>query len=77
MHQFERDIAATGVRKILQVELSVYDSKWRASLRGNGMLVVNPPFGFEAQARTIVDWLWPALSPEGEGGARVRWLVPE
>jgi 23S rRNA (adenine2030-N6)-methyltransferase len=77
MHQFERDIADTGVRKILQVELSVYGPKWRASLRGTGMLVVNPPFGFEAQARGIADWLWPALSPEGEGGARVRWLVPE
>jgi 23S rRNA (adenine2030-N6)-methyltransferase len=77
MHQFERSVAASGVRKILQAELSVWGSKWRASLRGCGMLVVNPPFGFEQQARTVLDWLWPALSEDREGGVRVRWLVPE
>jgi 23S rRNA (adenine2030-N6)-methyltransferase len=77
MHQFERALAATGVRKILQAELSVYGAKWRASLRGCGMMVINPPFGFEQQARTVLDWLWPALREDQEGGVRVRWLVPE
>jgi 23S rRNA (adenine2030-N6)-methyltransferase len=77
MHQFERALAATGVRKILQLELSVYGAKWRASLRGCGIMVVNPPFGFEQQARTVLNWLWPALSEDQEGGVRVRWLVPE
>jgi 23S rRNA (adenine2030-N6)-methyltransferase len=77
MHQFERAIAATGVRKILQAELSVYGAKWRASLRGCGMMVINPPFGFEQQARTVLEWLWPALREDQEGGVRVRWLVPE
>jgi len=77
MHQFERSVIATGVRKIMQAELSVFDSKWRASLRGCGMLVVNPPFGFEPQASSILDWLFPALSEDREGGTRVRWLVPE
>jgi 23S rRNA (adenine2030-N6)-methyltransferase len=77
MHQFERDVIATGVRKIMQAELSVFGSKWRASLRGCGMLVINPPFGFEAQARSILDWLFPVLSEDQEGGTRVRWLVPE
>jgi 23S rRNA A2030 N6-methylase RlmJ len=41
------------------------------------MLVVNPPFGFEAEARAILEWLWRALAVEGAGGQRVRWLVPE
>ena len=77
MHQFERSVIATGVRRILQAELSVFDSKWRASLRGCGLLVVNPPFGFEPQAHSILDWLFPALSEDQEGGTRVRWLVPE
>jgi 23S rRNA (adenine2030-N6)-methyltransferase len=77
MHHFERQVIATGIRKILQAELSLFPHKWRASLRGCGMLVVNPPFGFERQARTVLDWLWPALSETVEGGVRVRWLVPE
>jgi hypothetical protein len=68
MHQFERAFAATGVRKILQAELSVYGAKWRASLRGCGMMVINPPFGFEQQARDVLEWLWPALREDQEGG---------
>lgn len=74
---FERGIAATGIRKILQLELAVRDPGWRETLRGCGMLVVNPPFGFDATARAILAWLWPALSQDGEGGQRVAWLAPE
>ena len=77
MHHFERVVAASGVRKILQAELSLFSPKWRATLRGCGMLVVNPPFGFEQEARTVLEWLWLALSEAGEGGVRLRWLVPE
>ena len=74
--RFERDIAATGIRKILQLEISVLPPKWTASLRGCGLLVVNPPFGFEPKARVIVDWLWPILA-RGAGNGRVRWLARE
>jgi 23S rRNA (adenine2030-N6)-methyltransferase len=77
MHAFERAVVATGIRKILQIEVSVFAQSWRASLRGCGMLVINPPFGFEQQSRAVLDWLWPVLSEEKEGGVRVRWLVPE
>jgi 23S rRNA (adenine2030-N6)-methyltransferase len=77
MHAFERSVTATGIAKILQIELSVRDFDRDQKLRGCGMLVVNPPFGFEATARAIVEWLWPVLSSEGKGGRQVRWLVPE
>ena len=77
MRAFERDVVATGVRKILQLELAVHPEPWTASLRGCGMLLVNPPFRFDAEAKPILDWLWRALAPAGEGGQRVRWLAPE
>jgi len=77
MHGFERGAIATGIRRILQLELGVLPEGWNASLRGCGMLVVNPPFGFEEEARALLQWLWPILSEAGEGGVRVRWLVPE
>jgi 23S rRNA (adenine2030-N6)-methyltransferase len=77
MQGFERRVAATGVRKILQLEIAVREVGVSGSVRGCGMLVVNPPFGFEAVARKIVTWLWPLLSQAGAGGERVRWLVPE
>lgn len=77
MHGFERGILATGIRKILQIELSVLPESWTVSLRGCGMLIVNPPFGVEAEARSMLEWLKPMLSEAGDGGTRVNWLVPE
>ena len=77
MRAFDRDVVGTGIRKILQLELALRPERWTASLRGCGLLVVNPPFGFDAEAKPLLDWLWRALAPAGEGGQRVSWLAPE
>jgi 23S rRNA (adenine2030-N6)-methyltransferase len=77
MRAFERDVVATAIRKVLQLELAVRAGDWTLGMRGCGMLVVNPTFGFEAEARAILQWLWPVLAVDGAGGSRVRWLVPE
>ena len=77
MQAFERRVAATGIRKILQLEISVHPKEWTLTMRGCGLLVVNPPFGFEVAARAILAWLWPVLSRQGDGEQRVRWLASE
>jgi 23S rRNA (adenine2030-N6)-methyltransferase len=77
MQAFERRVVATGIRKILQLELAVRDVGFSGSVRGCGLLVVNPPFGFEAVARKILAWLWPVLAVSGEGAQHVKWLVAE
>src|SRR5262245_4200917 len=77
MRAFERSLVATGIRKMLQLELSVHDLEGSGRLRGCGMLIVNPPFGFETTARAILEWLHPALAQDGTGDHRVRWLVTE
>jgi len=77
MRAFERDIVASGIHKILQLELAIRPEGWSTSLRGCGMLVVNPPFRFEDEAAAMLEWLWHALTREGYDGRRVRWLVPE
>ena len=77
MQGFERGIRTTGIRKILQLEISVQPENWMAGMRGCGLLVVNPPFGFENAARAILNWLWPLLSGAGKGYQKVGWLAPE
>lgn len=85
MRGFERGILATEIRKILQLELSVLPESWTVSLRGCGLLVVNPPHGFEADAKSLLEWLRPILAEGNENvpgrrtgsGVRVRWLVAE
>ena len=77
MHAFERGVHATGIRKILKLELSVLPQEGGVSLRGCGMLVINPPYGFQQEAAAILAWIWPALAENGQGGHCVNWLSPE
>lgn len=77
IHRFERDVAATGIRNVLKVELSVHPGTWQGGMRGCAMLIVNPPFGFDLIAKPMIEWLWKALSPGGAGGYAMEWLVPE
>lgn len=77
MRAFERNVAETRIRKVLQLELSVRAEPWTQTLRGCGMLVVNPSFGFAEEAGPLLEWLWRALAPSGEGAHSVRWLMPE
>ena len=77
MRAFERGVIETGIRDVLQLELSVMPDGLGGNLRGCGLLVVNPPFGFEEIARSILAWLWPVLSRDRDGGHTVRWLVGE
>jgi 23S rRNA (adenine2030-N6)-methyltransferase len=41
------------------------------------MLVVNPPWKFEAEARPLLDWLRQALALDDRGSVRVDWLAAE
>ncbi|HWA12523.1 MAG TPA: 23S rRNA (adenine(2030)-N(6))-methyltransferase RlmJ [Burkholderiales bacterium] len=77
MRAFERDVAATGIRKILQLEVSVMPEGWSGSMRGCGLMVVNPPYGFEEIARPMLDWLNPVLARDPAMRPRIRWLVGE
>ena len=77
MRAFERGMAETGIRKILQLELSVLPRGYGEGMRGCGMLVVNPPFGFEQEALSMLEWLQPVLSREDGGSQRAVWLARE
>lgn len=77
MQDFARAIGRTGIRKVLRLELRVRKRDAAKTIPGNGMLVVNPPWKFEVEARPLLDWLAQALSQEGGGGTKVDWLVPE
>ncbi len=74
---FEQRIADSGIPKVLKLELSVHPGNWRESLRGSAMLVINPPYGLDAVAAPMLHWLWTALSVDGDGRYRVKWLVGE
>lgn len=76
MRNFERNLEKTGIRKILRLELAVMPANSPLT-PGCGMLVVNPPWQFEDEARPLLEWLWRALSDDGAGGVKAEWLAPE
>jgi 23S rRNA (adenine2030-N6)-methyltransferase len=75
MRGFEAEVVATGIRRVLQLELEVRAEG--EGLRGSGLLVVNPPWHFDDEARPILEWLTPVLAQDEGAASSVRWLVPE
>lgn len=75
--RFYRQLAQTGIPKILATELCIYPDDTAKNLNGSGMVIVNPPYQMDAQLRTMLRWLWEVLAVDGQGGARVEWLAPE
>jgi 23S rRNA (adenine2030-N6)-methyltransferase len=74
---FEQQVAGSGIRKVLKLELSLRPGDWRESLRGSAMLIINPPYGLDTLAAPMLHWLWTALSDDGNGRYRIKWLVGE
>jgi 23S rRNA (adenine2030-N6)-methyltransferase len=77
MRDFAQSVAKSGIRKVLRLEMTVGPAGESRYLRGCGMLVINPPWKFDAEARPLLDWLAQALSQDSAGRAKVDWLVPE
>lgn len=77
MKDFAAAIQRSGIRKVLRLEIRVRDEESSDFIPGCGMLVVNPPWHFDDEAKAIVQWLAPALAITGLGRGRVDWLVPE
>ena len=72
-----RQLVRTGIRNILAAELRIFDEDAPLRLNGSGMVVINPPWRLDEELETLGPWLWQALSPEGQGGFKLDWLVPE
>lgn len=77
MHEFARSLEKSGIRKILRLELKVGRKGEARYMNSSGMLVVNPPWKFDAEARPLLDWLAQAMSQGAGSGSKVDWLVPE
>jgi 23S rRNA (adenine2030-N6)-methyltransferase len=77
MRDFAAGIRRSGIRKVLQLEITVRSRDESGIIPGCGMLVVNPPWHFEDEARPLLAWLAKKLALQGPGTARVEWLVPE
>lgn len=77
MRDFENDARKARIGKMLLLELRVRGWKDKEPIHGCGMLVVNPPWKFDGEARALLDWLAQALSQGSASASRVEWLARE
>jgi len=77
MEGFMRSVKGTGIGKILRLEMRIREPAPDTPAPGCGMLVVNPPWKFDTEARSLLGWIWKALAEDGAGGVKVEWLAKE
>ena len=68
-------LQASGLRKLLRLELTVRPADSPIGLNGSGLVIANPPWKFDGEMREALAELHAVL--EGKGAARVEWLVAE
>ena len=76
--EFHRALRASGIRDVVAVELYLREPLDAARLNGCGLVIVNPPFGFEAvAAQTLEDLIGRLGSGEAGAGFSVERLTDE
>ena len=75
--RFQRELEGSGLRKVLDVRLSVLPADAQVGMAGAGLVIVNPPWLLDERLRELLPPLHRLLSPEGVGGTSVEWRVPE
>jgi 23S rRNA (adenine2030-N6)-methyltransferase len=74
---YVRGLKATGIRKILRLELAIGQPSVPARLHGTGMIVVNPPYTLEKEMAVVLPALARLLGGEGGGRHRIEWVTGE
>jgi 23S rRNA (adenine2030-N6)-methyltransferase len=75
--RLKADLVRAGLGKLLFAEMTVWPEDTPFRLNGCGMLVLNPPWRFEADLEATLRALAQRLRRGPRAGARVAWLVPE
>jgi len=70
-------LRSCGVKRILRLDLCVGGAADDTKLRRTGLVVVNPPFTFEEEARTISAYLAERLAQGPGAGCEIEWVSGE
>ena len=70
-------LKATGIPKILRIELTIRPPSEPPRLHGTGMIVVNPPYLLEEEMRVLLPVLAELLGDEARGRWALQWVAGE
>ncbi len=71
---YVKALKATGIPKILGIELTIRPPSDPPRLHGTGMVVVNPPYVLEQEMRVLLPVLAELLAEDGKGNFRIEQL---
>ena len=74
---FFAELLALKLPPTLEMELMIAGEQSTLKLKGCGLVLINPPWKFDTEAKQLLEWMAKALAQEPGGGVRMRWLVPE
>lgn len=72
---FLNAVALLAPPSALAIELTVAGESSTLKMKGCGILLINPPWQFDAAAVPMMTFLAEALAQEPGGGSRIEWLV--
>jgi 23S rRNA (adenine2030-N6)-methyltransferase len=75
--RFRQNLQRSGIRKVLDVTLSVLPADAQVGMSGAGLVIVNPPWLLDERLKELLPQLHRLLSPDELGGTSVEWLVLE
>jgi 23S rRNA (adenine2030-N6)-methyltransferase len=75
--EFLSEVRAARAAPALAVEVMIAGESSPLKMKGCGLLVLNPPWQFEAEADAIARYLAESLAQAPDGGAQLDWVVAE
>jgi 23S rRNA (adenine2030-N6)-methyltransferase len=75
--RFRHNLERSGIRRVLDVTLSVLPADAQVGMSGAGLVIINPPWLLDERLQELLPQLHRLLSPDGLGDTSVEWLVPE
>jgi 23S rRNA (adenine2030-N6)-methyltransferase len=77
LRRFKRDLAASGLAKVMAAELFVRSPDDAGLLNGTGLIIINPPFELDRHLAVLLPFLAKRLAVEGAGRWSIEWLAGE
>jgi 23S rRNA (adenine2030-N6)-methyltransferase len=69
------DLPSQGIKNALYLRLGVAAARSDAPLAASGLIILNPPFTLDVEARLILPYLGETMATMGRGDVEVAWLV--